>query len=125
MDRPPDTGTGTMGFLIRCAFWLSLVLLIIPLGGAGGGDTDTVGPIQALSAAREAVGDLSGICERKPDVCLTGKAALHTIGIRAREASRIAFELLDEKVGEPDATTTGTVAPVEAVPAAASEIPAK
>jgi hypothetical protein len=114
-----------MGFLIRCAFWLSLVLLIIPLGGAGGEDTETVGPIQALSAAREAVGDLSGICERKPDVCLTGKAALHTIGVRAREASRIAFDLLDEKVGEPDATTTGTVAPVGAVPAAASEVPAR
>ena len=125
MEKAPDTGTGTMGFLIRCTFWFSLVLLIIPFGGSGDSDTDTVGPIQALSAAREAVGDLSGICERKPDVCLTGKAALHTIGVRAREASRIAFELLDEKVGEPDATTTGTVAPAEAVPAAASEAPAK
>ncbi|MCO5159937.1 MAG: DUF5330 domain-containing protein [Mesorhizobium sp.] len=114
-----------MGFLIRCAFWLSLVLLIIPIGGAGDAETDTVGPIQALVAAREAVGDLGAICERKPDVCVTGKAALHTIGVRAREASRIAFELLDEKVGEPDATITGTVAPAKAVPAAESEAPAQ
>lgn len=125
MDGMPDTGTGKMGFLIRCAFWLSLVLLIIPIGGAGDAETDTVGPIQALVAAREAVGDLGAICERKPDVCVTGKAALHTIGVRAREASRIAFELLDEKVGEPDATITGTVAPAKAVPAAESEAPAQ
>lgn len=100
-----------MGFLIRCAFWFSLVLLIIPFGGQG--TSDPVGPVQALSAAREAVGDISGICERKPDVCVTGKAAIHTIGVRAREASRIAFELLDDKFGEPDATTTGTVAPAQ------------
>ena len=111
-----------MGFLIRCTFWLSLVLLIIPFGTSGGNETvESVGPIQALSAAREAVGDISGICERKPDVFVTGKAALHTIGVRAREASRIAFELLDDKFGEPDATTTGTVPAAQTVPAAASE----
>ena len=99
-----------MGFLIRSAFWLSLVLLLIPFGTGAG---DLVGPIQAFSAAREAVGDITGICERKPDVCLTGKAALHTIGTRAREASRIALEALDETSTESaagtDATTTGTV----------------
>lgn len=98
-----------IGFLIRCTFWMSLVLLAIPFGGT----TDTgesVGPIQALSAAREAVGDISGICERKPEVCVIGKAAIHTIGVRAREASRIAFETLDANFGEPDReTTTGTV----------------
>ena len=109
-----------MGFLIRCTFWLSLVLLIIPFGGSGDETADSVGPIQALSAAREAVGDISGICERKPDVCVTGKAAIHTIGVRAREASRIAFELLDDKFGEPDATTTGTVQP-ETIPAVAPQ----
>jgi hypothetical protein len=98
-----------MGFLIRCAFWLSLVLLVIPFGAGGGDSVDPVGPIQALSAAREAVGDIGGLCERKPEVCVTGKAAFHTIGVRAREASRLAFELLDDRFGETDGTTTGTV----------------
>lgn len=98
-----------MGFLIRSAFWFSLVLLVIPFGGQDEAG-NSVGPLQALGAAREAIGDVTGICERKPDVCVTGKAALHTIGVRAREASRIAFEMLDEKLEEPDATTTGTVA---------------
>ncbi|MDP3896187.1 MAG: DUF5330 domain-containing protein [Mesorhizobium sp.] len=103
-----------MGFIIRSAFWLSLVLLFLPLGGNGAGDAEPVGPLQALSAAREAVGDLSGICERKPDVCVTGKAAIQTIGVRAREASRFAFEILDEKFGEPDRQTmTGAVPPAD------------
>jgi hypothetical protein len=106
-------GTDKMGFLLRCTFWLSLVLLALPFGGQATGGTDPVGPIQALSAAREAVSDVSGICERKPDVCVTGKAAIQTIGVRAREASRIAFELLDDQFGETDQTITGAVGPAK------------
>ena len=65
-----------MGFLIRMAFWFSLVLLALPLTvGPDEDGHESVGPIQALFAAREAVGDIAGICERKPDVCETGKSA--------------------------------------------------
>ena len=39
---------------------------------------------------------MSGICERKPDVCEVGKAAMQTIGVRARETARIAYEMLEE-----------------------------
>jgi hypothetical protein len=97
-----------MFFLIRMVFWFSLVLLLLPLGTAGTGNT--VGPIQALMAAREAVGDLAGICERKPDVCETGKSAIQTITTRAGEAARIASDLLDDDKPAPDTTTlTGSV----------------
>ena len=106
-----------MGFLIRSAFWLSLVLLAIPFGGTKP-DGDAVGPIEALSAARQAIGDVSGLCERKPDVCETGRAAIETIGVRAREASRLASELLGERFGEPDRDTlTGTVEPADEIAA--------
>lgn len=89
-----------MGFIIRSIFWLSLVLLFIPFGGIGGtGEEDTVGPVEALAAARGAIEDLSGMCERQPDVCDAGKAALHTIGVRAREGARIAYEALDSRYG--------------------------
>ncbi len=88
-----------MGFLIRSVFWLGLVLLILPLGGNGDAATPTVGPLQAFVAAREAVGDIAGMCERKPDVCETGRAALNTIGIHARAGVRLASKLLDDKAG--------------------------
>jgi hypothetical protein len=109
-----------MGFLVRMAFWFSLVLLVLPLDtGDPSSETPSVGAIQAFLAAREAVGDVTGICERKPEVCEVGKSAMHTVGIRAREAVRIAFEMLDENFGEPDtATMTG------AIPAPAAEVPA-
>jgi hypothetical protein len=83
-----------MGFLIRMAFWFSLVLLALPLDTGANGDS--VSPIQAFFAAREAVDDVSGICERKPDVCEVGKAAMQTIGARARETARIAYGMLEE-----------------------------
>ena len=113
-----------MGFLIRMAFWFSLVLLVLPLDiGTDEKTGESVSPFQAFFAAREAFVDVAAICERKPDVCETGRAALHTIGARAREGARIAMEMLDED--QPRAldktTTTGGIpadAPAAAVPAA-------
>jgi hypothetical protein len=93
-----------MFFLMRMTFWFSLVLLMLPFGG--GDDGQQVSPLKALLTVREAVGDIAGICERKPDVCETGKSALHTIGVRAKASARIAYDML----GEPDDTIkTGTV----------------
>ncbi len=87
-----------MGFLIKSAFWLSLVLLIIPFGGKDG--ESTVGAVEAFFAARAVVDDMSGLCERRPEACEVGRSALHTIGVRAREGARIAYGMLDERFGE-------------------------
>ena len=115
-----------MGFLIRMAFWFSLVLLALPLSvGSDEEGHESVGPIQALFAAREAVGDIAGICERKPDVCETGKSAMHTITARARETAKIAAAMLDDKGTEPDTSlATGSVAEDVVLPATVN-IPAK
>lgn len=100
-----------MFFIIRSAFWLSLVLLLVPFGGTGMNDEDTVGPLEAFIAARGAIGDISGMCERKPEVCEIGKSAIHTIGVRAREGARMAMAAIEEKDAvEADAElTTGSV----------------
>ncbi|UCI06779.1 DUF5330 domain-containing protein [Mesorhizobium sp. B1-1-8] len=115
-----------MGFLIRMAFWFSLVLLALPLGvGSDEDGRESVGPIQALFAAREAVGDIAGICERKPDVCETGKSAMHTITVRAKETAKIAAAMLDDqragapetKIADTSVETTGSVAEDIVLPA--------
>lgn len=112
-----------MGFLIKSAFWLSLVLLMIPFGSHDDENGEPlVGPIDTFLAARGAIQDLSGMCERRPDVCAYGRAALQTIGARAQEGARIAIEM----IGEPDAASddaivTGTVPPAEQ--AAAQPVP--
>ncbi|MDG4854662.1 MULTISPECIES: DUF5330 domain-containing protein [unclassified Mesorhizobium] len=100
-----------MGFLIRMAFWFSLVLLALPLSvGPDEDGREAVGPIQALFAAREAVGDIAGICERKPDVCETGKSAMHTITVRAKETAKIAAAMLDDQQSEKTAAPAAKVA---------------
>jgi hypothetical protein len=110
-----------MRFLFRMAFWFSLVLLVIPLGGRGTDDkagnvaqpqAEPAGAIETFLAVRGAITDLSGICERKPEVCEVGKSAVDTVGVRAREAARIAFALLHDQLGESDDTVvTGSVPP--------------
>lgn len=83
-----------MGFLIKSAFWLSLVLLVIPFDGEN--DEPTVGAIEAFFAVRSVIDDMSGLCERRPQACETGRSAFHTIGLRAREGARIAYDMLGE-----------------------------
>lgn len=119
-----------MSFLIRMAFWFSLVLLALPLS-VGSDETghQSVGPLQALFAAREAVGDIAGICERKPDVCETGKSAMQTITARAKETAKIAAAMLDDRqtddkpaTGLDTTVATGSVAETIVLPATV-EIP--
>lgn len=108
-----------MGFLIRTAFWFSLVLLILPLNiGPGKDGQQSVSPFQAFFAAREAVGDVTELCERKPEVCEIGKSAFETIRLRAGETARIAYEMLGQ-FGKPDTSIqTGSIpAPEGASPA--------
>lgn len=106
-----------MFFLIRMAFWFSLVLLFLPIWPTGG-DTDQqpVGAIRTFIAAQQAIGDLSRICEREPDVCETGKAAAQTIGMRAREGARIAAEMLEQTQAGSAATTDLDAISTETVP---------
>jgi hypothetical protein len=91
-----------MGFLIKSAFWLSLVLLVIPLGGNSDGEP-SIGPVETFFAARAVVGDMANLCERRPDACEVGRAAMHTISVRARESARLAYTALDEHIAEEDA----------------------
>ena len=89
-----------MGFLIKSAFWLSLVLLVIPFGGTSENGTPSVGAVETFLAARAVVDDMSGLCERRPQACEVGRSAFQTIGLRAREGARMAYDMLDEHFGE-------------------------
>lgn len=103
-----------IGFLVRSTFWLSLVLLAIPFGGTTQ-DGRSIGPFEALGAARVAIADMVAICDRQPAVCETGKAALQTVASRARDASHFAYQVLDKHLDETDPTTTAAVRPSQDV----------
>lgn len=100
-----------MGFLIKSAFWLSLVLLLIPFGGQGSDGEENVGALDTFLAARAVVTDMANLCERRSDACEVGKSALNTIGVRAKEGARLAYGILDEHFGDKQPLHTGSIAP--------------
>ncbi|HEV7417317.1 DUF5330 domain-containing protein [Tianweitania sediminis] len=113
-----------MAFLIRMGFWFSLVLLALPFG-VGGSDSSVreVGPIEALFAAKDAVSDVAGLCQRKPDVCETGRAAFQTISVRAQESARLASTMIDPELPADPAAADLALADVAAEPTTTGSIP--
>lgn len=109
-------------FLIRAAFWLSVVILFIPAGQSNDNakEAQTVSAGEAFVAVHALWSDLSGFCERNPQVCATRDAALGTFTQKARNGVRILYRYLDggdgatEAAGEPDARTEDAVLTVPA-----------
>lgn len=88
-----------MFFLLRSAFWLTLVLALIPFGSGTSENTgESVDPVAAYFAASATVSDIGGFCGRNPQACETGGDALAAIGTRARDGARIVYEFLDSKI---------------------------
>lgn len=115
-----------MGFLIRLIFWFSLVLLALPFNvGPDENGRGSVNPIQALLAARDAVGDIAGMCGRQPEVCETGAAAVHTVTERAKLAARIAATAIEDAPADTSAAQPPKPSPRPDEPATTGAIPAQ
>ncbi len=101
-----------MFFLLRTAFWLSIVLALLPTGGSQPKSKEaSINPIEAVSAAGAAVSDLSGFCARQPDACVVGAQAASAFGQRAQAGAKMVYEFLSEKMAPSE---TGSVAPAKA-----------
>ena len=86
-----------MFFLLRLAFWLGVVLLLLPIGSGTRQNADTnVSASQALSAASATVGDLRGFCARQPDACSVGSHVATTLGYRAQAGAKMLYDALSE-----------------------------
>jgi hypothetical protein len=92
-----------MFFLIRAAFWLSVAILFIPADPETGTDAPRVTAIEALVAARATIADISGFCDRNPDVCTTGNAALHLFSEKAHSGVRMLYRYFNEAANKTDA----------------------
>jgi hypothetical protein len=84
-----------MFFLLRMAFWLCVVLVLLPTGGAQRGpSTRSVDASAALSAASATVDDLRGFCGRQPSACTIGSQLAALMGERAEAGARMLYRLL-------------------------------
>ena len=89
---------GVMFFLLRMAFWLGLVLILLPSGPSQTPPAKQVGASDAISAASATVGDLSQFCARQPDACTVGSHVATELGSRAQVGARMLYEFFTTKL---------------------------
>ncbi len=88
-----------MFFLLRLAFWLGVVLVLLPTVSARQApSTSEVGASDAISAASATVRDLRGFCTRQPDACTVGSQVATEIGYRAQAGAKMLYDFLTEKL---------------------------
>lgn len=82
-----------MFFLLRLAFWLGLVLVLLPREKTPESEKlPQVSVSDAVQAATAAVSDMSQFCRRQPQACHVGGEAATVIGERASEGARQIYQ---------------------------------
>jgi hypothetical protein len=110
-----------MFFLIRMAFWLGLVLVLLPTGKTTDDDKlPKVSTGEAVSAAAAAVSDMSQFCVRQPAACEIGGQAATVIGHRAQAGARKVYQMITDKKN-PD--QTGSIRKVPELAEDAADMP--
>ncbi len=104
-----------MFFLLRVAFWLTIVLALLPTGSS---QSSTSGPqiaaTDAVVAAGAAVSDVSHFCDRQAEACVVGSQAAIAIGQRAQAGAKMLFDFINERV------QTGSIPEAKPAPAHAA-----
>jgi len=88
-----------MWFLVRTAFWLSIVIVLLPTPDSVKLPESNVGTAQAVSAASATMSDMRQFCARQPEACEVGSAALTQFGHKAQASAKWLYEFLSDKLG--------------------------
>jgi len=102
-----------MRFLLRLAFWLGVVLVLLPSAGSQPAPKMAVGTQEAMTAAKAAVADMRQFCERQADACTVGNQAMVSIGHRAQAGAKMLYEFLNDHLGPSE---TGSVTAARSSP---------
>lgn len=101
-----------MMFLIRTAFWLSLVVLLLP--------TDPQKQAKLYSTASGAVQHVATFCDRNRSVCDQGAKFWSVFQAKLEFGSRMALDIASERLfGSAPRQGAAVVSPTVNVPAAA------
>jgi len=92
-----------MFFLLRMAFWLGLVLVLLPREKTPESEKlPQIDASQAVQAVTAAVSDMGQFCKRQPQACEVGGQAATVIGARAQEGARKLYHTVTDKKPESD-----------------------
>src|SRR4029079_2931512 len=104
-----------MFFLLRMAFWLGLVLVLLPREKTPESEKlPQVGASEAVSAATAAVSHMGQFCQRQPAACEVGGQAATAIGQRAQDGARKLYRLITDKHSADHTSAIGGVGDADA-----------
>jgi hypothetical protein len=89
-----------MRFLFKLAFWLSIVVILLPTAPSQQDQSSQVTTSEAMSAANSALADMRQFCARQPDACTIGSQALNQFGQKAQAAAKMLYEFLNDRFGK-------------------------
>jgi len=106
-----------MFFLLRMAFWLGVVCVLLPSGTKSTSQDAKIDATQAVTLASAAVSDMRGFCDRQPDACKVGGKVAVAIGYKAEAGARTIYDFITTKLSETSAI--GDKAAAKIVPVSA------
>lgn len=125
-----------MFFLLRMAFWLGVVCVLLSSGGKSTSPEAQIDASQAVTLASAAVTDVRGFCERQPDACEAGGKVAVAIGHKAEAGARTLYEFISKLRDKPASTEKadgktvpaslagkGTLIPTDLAPAWHAPVP--
>jgi hypothetical protein len=123
-----------MFFLLRMAFWLCVVCVLLSSGGRSPSPDAQIDASEAVTLASAAVSDMRGFCERQPDACVTGGKVAVALGHKAEAGARTLYEFVTklreksasgEKTGKfpPVPGSQGTLTSTDMAPAWHAPVP--
>src|SRR6476620_4445047 len=87
-----------MFFLLRMAFWLGLVLVLLPRDKTPESEKlPQIVASEVVQAATAAVSDMGQFCKRQPAACEVGGQAATIIGQRAQDGARKIYQIINDK----------------------------
>lgn len=100
-------------FLIRTAFWLMIVILLLP--------TDEQQQNQVYGTAKAAVEDVTGFCERNPAACAKGRDIFDVFVQKAQFGAKMLMRFIHDDQAVPARSETDETGDLASPQPAASE----
>ncbi|MCK0196375.1 DUF5330 domain-containing protein [Ancylobacter sp. 6x-1] len=117
-----------MLFLLRTAFWLTVVLMLLPAlpdsnrvpaattppdagHAAAATNGSGVDRLDALGAAGAALSDATGFCQRQPRACEVGLQLVDLVGERAGTGARMVYDYVMGHIAQEKRRAAGQAVP--------------
>jgi len=96
-----------MFFLLRMAFWLGVVCVLLPSGSHSGTADPQINVTQAITLASAAMSDARGFCDRQPQACVVGGKVVSALGHKAAAGARTLYGFVTARLSEGKSDTSG------------------